>query len=218
MRISVLQPNIERGNILKNAATIQRLINKASGEILVLGEYALTGSLVLEKEVDIQKWVTESEIAMSRLSIPDGKRLLINSLINKDNKINNACAMLPSNRITQIKNYLDKIEVEAGIYPGSEVPILQINDKKIIIVICSDLKEIDKIQTASADFIIFIFHFTLNNYEIVRDELISISKARKIPIIAVSLVSDKNCGHSCYIYESTIISLGNEEGILEVTI
>lgn len=218
MKISVLQPCIERGNILKNATIIQRLINNASGDLLVLAEYALTGSLVLEKNVDVQKWANESEIAKNSLSIPDGKKLLINSLIIIDEKIYNACTMLPSKKITQIKTYLDVMELDAGICPGDDVSILQINEKKIVVVICTDLRVIDKISTAGADFIIFIFHFTLNNYENVMDELITISEASRIPIIAVSLVSDKNYGHSCYINGSTVVSLGDEEGILEITI
>lgn len=49
MKISILQPKIERGNISKNVTSIQNLINNASGDLLILAEYALTGSLVLEK-------------------------------------------------------------------------------------------------------------------------------------------------------------------------
>ncbi len=56
------------------------------------------------------------------------------------------------------------------------------------------------------------------NHENVMEELISASKARRIPIITASLVSDKHYGHSCYINGTTVVSLGNEEGILEVTI
>lgn len=218
VKLSVLQPCIERGNITKNTTIIQRLINNASGNLLLLAEYALTGSLVLEKNVDVHKWVDECELAKNSLSIPDGKKLLINSLIIKDKKIYNACTMLPSEEIVQIKTYLDVMELDAGICPGNEVSILQINERKIVIVICTDLRVIDKISTTEADFIIFIFHFTLNNYGNVMDELITISKARRIPIIAVSLVSDKNYGHSCYINGSTVVSLGDEEGILEITI
>ena len=218
MKISVLQPTIERGNISKNTTIIQRLVNNATGELLVLAEYALTGSLVLERDVNIQNWIATCEIEINSLLIPDGKKLMINSLIIKDKKIYNACTTLPSKEISQVKKNLDIQEIEAGICPGNEVSMLQINDKKVVIVICSDLQIIDKISTAGADFILFIFHFTPSNYENVMEELISASKARRIPIIAASLVSDKNYGHSCYINGTTVVSLGNEEGILEITL
>lgn len=42
MRISLLQPEIIRGNIQHNAEVIQHLIDKSKGELLVLPEYALT--------------------------------------------------------------------------------------------------------------------------------------------------------------------------------
>lgn len=218
MKISILQPRIERGNIKNNIEIIQTLINNATGDLLILAEYALTGSLVLEKDVNIKQWVTETEREKNKLLVPIGKKLLINSLIAKDDGIYNACILLPNEEILQIKNYLDKIEEDAGILSGNEIPILTIKDKKVVIVICSDLKEIEQIQTEGADFIIFIFHFTVNNYENVMNELIYISKLRKTPIIVASLVSDKNYGHSCYIHGETVVSLGNEQSILEITI
>ena len=55
MKISILQPRIERGNIRENTTIIQRLINDATGDLLILAEYALTGSLVLDENVNIQK-------------------------------------------------------------------------------------------------------------------------------------------------------------------
>lgn len=218
MKISILQPRIERGNIKNNIEIIQTLINNATGDLLILAEYALTGSLALEKDVNIKQWVTETEREKKKLLVPDEKKLLINSLIAKDDGIYNACSLLPNEEILQIKNYLDKIEEDAGILSGNEIPILTIKDKKVVIVICSDLKEIEQIQTEGADFIIFIFHFTVNNYENVMNELIYISKLRKTPIIVASLVSDKNYGHSCYIHGETVVSLGNEQSILEITI
>jgi hypothetical protein len=62
------------------------------------------------------------------------------------------------------------------------------NGKKIIIIICADIIGIDKISTGGEDVMLFIYHFTPENYE------------RHI----ASLTSDKNYGHSCYVYGSTI--------------
>lgn len=218
IKISILQPEIERGNIQKNAAIIQRLINNANGDLLILAEYALTGSLVLDKNADIQKWAVESEAAKQGLSIPENKQLLVNSLIIKDEKIYNACTLLPSCEIIQIKNYPDKTETEAGIYAGNGISIVQFNGKNIVIVICADISRIDKIPTDRADIMLFIYHFTLENYERHTTNLVNISKERNIPIIAASLTNDKNYGHSCYVCGSTVVALGNHEGIMEITI
>ncbi|MDR0287838.1 MAG: hypothetical protein LBI03_09090 [Clostridiales bacterium] len=48
--------------------------------------------------------------------------------------------------------------------------------------------------------------------------LVSISQERNIPIITASLMSDKNYGHSCYVWGSTVVALGNHEGVLEITL
>ncbi|MCL2462458.1 MAG: hypothetical protein FWF44_07310 [Defluviitaleaceae bacterium] len=218
MTISVLQPKIERGNIKENAAVIQKLIGNAAGDLLVLAEYALTGSLVLDKNADIQKWAAESEAAIRGLSVPNGKSLLINSLIAKDGRIYNACALLPGSEITQIKTLPDKTETDAGICAGNGHSIVRLYGKKLIIVICSDFAGIDEISTAGADIMLFIFHFTPENYANRLADVVRVSTERNIPIITASLVSDKNYGHSCYVYGSTVASLGNEEGILEITI
>lgn len=218
MKISILQPEIERGNIPKNTSAIQKLINYATGDLMVLAEYSLTGSLVLDENANVQKWAVDSEIAKKGLFIPENKRLLINSLIIKDKRIYNACTLLPANEIIQAKSYPDNPEIEAGICAGDGVSVVQIYDKKIAIIICSDFREINRISTSGADFIFYIFHFTLGNHERILHDLMNISKERNIPIITASLTSDKNYGHSCYVFGSTVVSLGNQEGILEITL
>lgn len=218
MKISVLQPEIERGNIKKNAAIIQKLINKANGDLLILAEYALTGSLVLENNVDIQKWAFESEVAKQEFSIPENKRLLINCLIIKEEQIYNACTLLPTDEIIQIKTIPDRTETDSGIRAGKGFSIVEFEDKKMIIIICSDIVGIDKLSTIGADLIFFIYHFTPENHAKHMNNLVQLSTERNIPIITASLVSDKNYGHSCYVFGSTIVSLGNDNGILEVNI
>jgi predicted amidohydrolase len=52
MRVSLLQPRIIRSDIEHNLAAIQRLVGGRKGDLLVLPEYALTGSLVLDLEAD----------------------------------------------------------------------------------------------------------------------------------------------------------------------
>jgi predicted amidohydrolase len=218
MKISILQPEIERGNIQKNAAVIQKLINNATGDLLILAEYVLTGSLVLDENVNVQKWADDSEIALQKLSVPENKKLLINSLIMRDNLIYNACTLLPGNQILQIKTVPDKTERDAGICAGDGISIVELNGKKIIMVICADISRMDKISTDGADIMLFIYHFTPENYEKHIANIISISQERNIPIITASLTSDRNYGHSCYVCGSTVVALGNHEGIMEITI
>lgn len=218
MKISILQPEIVRGNIQKNAKAIQRLMNNANGDLLILAEYALTGSLVLDENVNTHKWAVESERAKQELTVPGNKKLLINSLIIKDNKIYNACTLLPGDEITQIKTIPDKTESNAGICAGNGITLIQLNGAKFIVVICSDFVGIDKISTIGADFILFIYHFTPENFEDRLAALSRISKERNIPILTASLTSDKNYGHSCYVCSSTVVALGNHEGIMEITL
>jgi len=218
VKLSILQPEIERGNIQKNAAIIQRLINNANGDLLILAEYALTGSLVLDENADIHKWAAESELAKQGLSVPENKRLLINSLTIKDERIYNACTLLPGDEIIQIKTFPDKTERNAGICAGNGISIVQLNGKKVIIVICSDFSGMDKISTGGADILLFIYHFTPENYVNRLADIVRVSKEREIPIITASLTSDKNYGHSCYVCGSTVVALGDHEGILEITL
>jgi predicted amidohydrolase len=56
MKLSLLQPRIIRGDIEHNMTVIQKLINEKRGDLLVLPEYALTGSLVLDLKADVHDW------------------------------------------------------------------------------------------------------------------------------------------------------------------
>jgi len=118
----------------------------------------------------------------------------------------------------QIKTVPDKTEIEAGVCAGEGISVVQFNEKKIVIVICADISRMDKISTAGADIMLFIYHFIPENYKKHISNLIGISKERNIPILTASLASDKNYGHSCYVHDSTIVSLGNHEGIMEIII
>jgi hypothetical protein len=185
---------------------------------MVLAEYALTGSLVLDSSANTRQWATDSQQAIGSLSVPAGKKLLINSLVPKDGAIYNACSLLPINEIVQAKSYLSPPELEAGINPGGGISLVRIGEKNIAVIICTDLREIGRISTDGADLIVFVFHFTPENLEKTMEDLIRISKERSLPILAASLSSDKNNGHSCYIRGATVVSLGPGEGILEVTV
>lgn len=96
MRLSLLQPRIIRGNIEHNLEVIQRLVNESKGELLVLAEYVLTGSLVLDLEADVRDWALRSAKAKARINVPEGKHLLINTLAEFDGNLHNCCELLPT--------------------------------------------------------------------------------------------------------------------------
>ncbi|SCY96520.1 carbon-nitrogen hydrolase family protein [Alkaliphilus peptidifermentans] len=217
MKISVLQPKIIRGDIDYNGKVIQDLIRGSRGELLILPEYSLTGSLVLDVNADINSWVTKSNLAKSQLEIPKNKQVLINTLIKLDNHIYNVCELLPSNNI-QFKLFPDEQELNAGITPGKEQKVFELSNKKFKTIICTDLRYINEISTDNLDFLFFIFHFTDHNFEKAMQDVKNISIERKIPIIISSLVSDKNIGFSSYVNQNTIVSLSGFEGIIEIEI
>lgn len=85
-------------------------------------------------------------------------------------------------------------------------------------MICFDLPHIDKMPTDNLDFILFIYHFTDNNFTRVMQEVKSVSKARELRVLVSSLVSDKNIGFSSFVDGDVVVSLPRQEGILEVEI
>ncbi len=217
MKISLIQPEIIRGSIIHNLEIIQSLVNKAQGSLMILAEYGLTGSLVLDENANIEEWTTQSEQAKSKLLIPTGKQLLINSLVKIENEIYNCCELLPTSE-KQAKLFPDESELKAGIKPGQIQQVFSLEDKKFKVVICTDLRFIEQITTDGLDFLCFIFHFTLNNYEKVIATLKEVSQTRKLPILTSSLVSDQNIGESCYINGEIVVALPRMEGILEIEI
>jgi len=217
VRLSLLQPEITRGNIEHNVSVVQRLVDQSQGQLLVLPEYVLTGSLVLDLDADIREWATESARAKFRLSIPDGKYLLINSLAQFDGKLHNCCELLPTEE-RYCKLFPDDTELNAGIQPGTEQKVFELFGKRFKVAICYDLAHIDKIPTDNLAFLLFIYHFTEDNFPRVMGAVKEISKTRRLKVLASSLVSDQNNGFSSYVDGDVVVSLSNREGILEVEI
>jgi len=210
-----LQPRIIRGDIDFNTRAIQNLVDRSKGELLVLPEYALTGSLVFEPGAEIKEWADKSKQAKGRIKIPEGKRLLINSLLEVDNKFYNVCELLPEGG-RQYKLFPDQPEVEAGIIPGNGQTVFTLCAKSFKVIICTDLRYIGKIPADSLDLLLFVFHFSDYNLAPALQEVKRIARERNIPVIISSLVSDKNIGFSSYVDKNKVISLSSEEGILEI--
>jgi len=86
------------------------------------------------------------------------------------------------------------------------------------VAICYDLAHMDKIPTGGLDFLLWIYHFTEDNFprriQMVKD----ISRTRGLPVLVSSLVSDKNSGFSSFVDGDVVASLPRQEGILEVEI
>lgn len=216
MRISLLQPKIIRGEVVHNLNAIQRLVDKSQGELLILPEYVLTGSLVLDDQANIKEWVKKCKQVISKIQLPDEKKLLINTLIELDDAIYNCCELIPT-ELMQCKMFPDKTELESGIKPGSIEQLFESSGFKFKIIICTDLRYIDRFDTEDLDFLIYVFHFTHNNF---KEAIEGAKKAslKGIPVFISSLVSDKNIGYSSYVNSNTVVSLPNVEGILEIAI
>jgi predicted amidohydrolase len=217
MRLSLLQPRIIRGKIKHNLEVIQRLANESRGELLVLPEYALTGSLVLDLEADVRDWALRSAKAKARINVPEGKYLLINALTEFDGNLHNCCELLPTGEC-YCKLFPDQTELDAGILPGTEQKVFELSGKRFKVVICFDLPHVDKIPTDGLDFLLWIYHFTDDNFTRRIQKVKNVSKARGLRVLASSLVSDKNNGFSSFVDGDVVVSLPSQEGILEVEI
>jgi|WetSurMetagenome_2_1015567.scaffolds.fasta_scaffold258541_2 predicted amidohydrolase len=217
MRISLLQPKIRRGNIEENFQVLQRLIDKSKGELLVLPEYALTGSLVLDKNANALEWAQKCAQVEPQFNIPEGKFLMLNSLVEEKGKLFNCCRLLPTEE-HYFKQFPDPTEQSAGILPGTENKVFEAAGKRFKVVICYDLPHINEISTDNLDFLLFIYHFTENNFLRVMGEIKEVSVTRKLRVLASSLVSDMNNGFSSYIDSKVVVSLSEQEGILEIEI
>jgi hypothetical protein len=217
MRLSLLQPAIIRGDIEHNLEAVQGLIDESQGELLVLPEYVLTGSLALDKGADVREWALRSAQAIDRLRIPDGKYLLINTLADLDGRLYNCCQLLPTGEYYR-KLFPDEMELNAGIQPGSEQKVFELCGKRFKVVICYDLPHVDQIPTGNLDFLLFIYHFTEENLARVMGLVKQVSRTRSLRVLASSLVSDRNNGCSSYVDSDVVISLPGQEGILEVEI
>ena len=97
MKISIIQPEIKRGDISYNTKKVQQLINESQGDLLIFPEYVLTGSLVLDESADIYHWADRSEKVKMQLQIPEKKTVLLDILIEREGQIFNACELLPGN-------------------------------------------------------------------------------------------------------------------------
>jgi len=217
MKISLLQPKIIRGNIEHNIQAIQRLINNGQGDLLVLPEYAVTGSLVLDKRADIREWTVESSRAKPFLHPRKGRQLLLNYLVEIPEGLFNRCELIPSG-VSQDKLFPDPTEQTAGIQPGKEQTVFKVRRKHFKVLICCDLPHWEQIQTDGLDFILFIYHFGTANLSKVTSEVKHFSRVRNIRILVSSLVSDQNIGYTSYVDNDVVVSLPEQEGILEVEI
>jgi len=147
----------------------------------------------------------------------DGKYLVINSPIELDGKLYNCCDLLPT-EARYCKLFPDQAELNVGIQPGTAQRVFELLGKRFKVVICYDLAHMNEIPTDHLNFLLFVYHFTEDNFPRVAGELKEVSKARGLRVLASSLVSDKNNGFSSFVDGDVIVSLSDQEGILEVEI
>lgn len=126
MRSSLLQPHITRGNIQHNLGVIQGLVDESRGDLLVLPEHALTGSLVLDLGADVRDWALGSARAKALINVPADRYFLIYSLAELDGELYNCCELLPTGEI-YCKLFPDQTELDAGILPGTEEKVVVVS-------------------------------------------------------------------------------------------
>jgi predicted amidohydrolase len=215
MKISIIQPEIKRGDISNNTKKIQQLINKSQGELLIFPEYVLTGSLVLDESADIYYWADLSKKTKKEFQIPDKKTVLLDILIEREGQIFNTCELLPGNEC-QEKVYPDAVEKGIGVVSGDKFKIFERYGKRFKIVICADFRYQDEMHREDTDFLVWITHFNANNYGRAVSEMKRFVLREGIPVLASSPVSDKDIGNSTYINIDSVVSLSSYEGILEI--
>lgn len=218
MRLSLLQPEIVRGDIEHNLGVIQRLVDEAEGDLLVLPEYGLTGSLVLDREADVRDWAVGSARAKAQIAVPEGKYLLINALVLIDDRLYNCCDLMPTDE-RRCKLFPDETEVGSGILPGTEQRVFELLGQRFKVIICTDLQHMDRIPTDGLDFVVWVFHFGVGYRDRAMADAQRVSQERGLRMFVSSLVSDQNVGFSSYLDGGdVVVSLGRQEGILEVSI
>ncbi len=217
LRLSIIQPGIVRGDIDHNVGAIQRLIDASEGDLLVLPEYALTGSLVLDDHASAREWARRSAAAIASLSIPPGRHVLINALTEANGQLRNCCRLLPAAQ-HQCKLRLDEAERKVGVEPGRGWHVFELHGLRFMAAICSDIHVIDQALDAGLDFLLWVFHLTPANLAPAMADAKTLSSARGLRIFVCSLVSDRNIGHSAYIDGRMRLALRNREGILEVVL
>jgi predicted amidohydrolase len=192
-------------------------VDEAEGDLLVLPEYALTGSLVLDPGADVMAWAERSAAAKAQIILPGGRSLLINMLSVIEGGLYNCCELLPAEG-RQCKLFPDETETGAGILPGKTQTVFEMVGKRFKVIVCTDLRHMDAIPTDGLDFALWIFHFTGRNYEQAMGDFQQVARERRLPMLASSLVSDVNIGRSTCLLMDGEVSLGVREGILEVSL
>lgn len=170
---------------------------------------------MLDQAADVRRWARDCAQAENKFSLPEGKHLLTNSLVCVEDKLFNCCKLLPTHE-RYCKLFPDQTERDAGIQPGTEQKVFEVSGKRFKVLICYDLPHLNAIPTEGLHFLLFIYHFTEKNFSRVAGEIKEVSFSRKLPVLACSLVSDMNNGFSSYVNGHVIVSLSNQEGILEV--
>jgi predicted amidohydrolase len=217
MRVSLLQPDILNGEIEHNLATIQRLVDSAEGDLIVLPEYALTGTAGLGRGVNIRDWARRSAVAKRLLAVPDGKIVLINTLVETAGGIRNCTELLPTGR-RQPKLTLNDAERAVGIVPGTGQQTFDLFGQRFKIMACATLEAADAFALEGLDFAVWVFHFTNDNYARAMADVKRVSEANDLRIFVSSLVNDRSIGLSAYVDGQVQLVLPRREGILEVIV
>lgn len=217
MQLSLLQPYITPGDIPANVAAIQRLIDEADGDLLVLPEYALTGPITT-RHADPAAWAAQSTEARRQLRVPEGRHLLLNALLAVDGRVLNCCELLaPDGTAPQrhCKRRVSAAEAAAGVQEGTGWEAFAVGEWRFATILCNDLRHVEDLPAGELDFLVWAFHFTRENLSEAMNNARSLSQQFRLPLFVCSPVGEHSIGHSAYVNGSLRLSLRDREGILE---
>lgn len=217
MHVVLLQPKILPGVIEQNASVVQQLITHSRGDLFIAPEYALTGPLPVQNQMDLEDWLHRTSAAKRQFHLPEGASLLINTLHAENGNIYNCCELLPFH-VCQYKLFPDDAEQQAGVTAGIEQQVFQVAGKRFQAVMSNDVWHLEEFISPSLDFLVFMFHFTDATYTQTMPLLKQIAHTRNLRILVSSFIDDNHSGQSAVVYRNAVVALPRQEGILNVEI
>ena len=110
------------------------------------------------------------------------------------------------------------LEKEKGIKAGDAFRIFERNGMRFKIVICTDFRYQESIHREDINFLVWVTHFSAENYGRAVSEMRRFSMRERIQVMASSPVCGKNIGMSTYVNGNDVFSLSSYEGIMEIEI
>ncbi|SRR5690606_17004314 len=215
MRLSFLQPEIIPGDAEHNVRAVQHLIDEAEGDLLVLPEYVFTGPPI--PGMDVAAWVASGASARSALSVPPGKAVLVNTLVERGGEVVNCCELLGTGQ-QQVKRYLTDAERAAGISAGQEQHVFTFRDRQFAVCMCERLMPDRLAPEARLNFALWLSHFDRAALDGALASAREVSEGRGVRVFMSALLTDEHIGVSAYVDGKLQLAVPRRRSIMEVVI